>query len=273
VTAIVPAPRHCVNVHQQPATELRGWGMGALLVFFAVIVMSVLLVPLRRKVLRGERHKPRDEAAADYVSVFVSAVYLILLAFVVVVLWQRVDDVNADTRAEAADLTQLTWLAHRLPAADHAALRTTVRDYATAVLTYEFPPGAHTEAGAADLDQARERLATPTTFGQSSTMRDLALGYLDDIQSNRDDRLAKSDLGLSGLLLAAVVVLSVATLLIPYLLGPRIDAHSVLGLMLTAAVIVAGLLLVWDLMNMYSGMFKVDPAPLRAALEQLDRVS
>jgi hypothetical protein len=247
--------------------------MGALLAFFVAVVAAVLLLPLRRKVLRGERHKPRHDAAADYVSVFVSAVYLILLAFVVVVLWQRVDDVNADARAEATDLTQLVWLAHRLPAADHAALRAAVHDYTTAVLTYEFPPGAHTDVATADLDHAREYLATPVTLSQAGTMRDAALSDLNDIQANRDDRLAKSDLGLSGLLLAALVVLSVAALLIPYLLGPKVDAHSVLGLLLTAAVVVAGLLLVWDLMNMYGGMFRVDPAPLRDVLTQLNEVT
>lgn len=254
--------------------------MIALIAVVGAVVVAAGLLYLRRRMLKAEESVPegretREEAAAEYVTVLISAVYLVMLAFLVVVLWQRVDDMNADTRSEAGQLSQITWLAHRLPAADHAELRTFVRDYATGVLADEAPPGHHTSDDAADraLTQGREYLATPLQLSSQSTLREQALGYLDDIASERDDRLATAATGIPGELLIAFVGLSIATVGIPYLLGPRVDLHSVVGFLITATVVVTAGLLVWNLLHPFGGATRVDLRPFHDVLDQLKQVS
>jgi hypothetical protein len=247
--------------------------VGTLIVGISALVAIAVLVLARRR--RRGVESERADAAADYVSVFVSAVYLILLAFLVVVLWQRVDDINIDVRAEAADLNQLIWTAHRQVGSDHATLRTAVRDYTTAVLAHEWPEdGATSTAPAtAALDAARTRIATPLPLDRPTNLRDDVLAAFDDIESNRSDRLAESHLGLPGWVLGAFAVLSLVTLLVPLLLGPRLDAHGLIGLGVTIGGIAAAGLLVWDLLHPYGGLVAIDPTPLRAVLANLTQVS
>ena len=87
------------------------------------------------------------------------------------VLWQRQDDINSDVRAEASDLSQLTWIAHRLPPTDHEMLRAAVQDYTTAVLAHEWP--AQSTADTVPAWQASQyaisHLATTFSLDQQTT--------------------------------------------------------------------------------------------------------
>jgi hypothetical protein len=254
--------------------------MIAVIVICGGIILAAALLYLRHRMLRAEEGEPkerekREEAAADYISVLISAVYLVLVAFLVVVLWQRVDDINADTRSEADQLSQLTWLAHRLPGPDHDALRTFVRDYTNAVITDEAPPGHEPQDDAAGqaLNRIRVYLSAPVSLSASTSQRDVAINDVNAIASARDDRLATAAQGIPGALLIAFVALSIATVAIPYLIGPRLDLHSVLGILLTAGVVAGAALLVWNLLDPFGGVIRVNLEPLRGVITQLGQVS
>jgi hypothetical protein len=235
---------------------------------------AVLTVKARPKPGKKTTEEDKD-AAGEYVSVLISAVYLTLLAFLVVVLWQRVDTMNGDVRAESSDLTQIVWDAHRLPEASKAPLRAFVQDYATGVLRQEWPPhgAADADTAASALDTARGFLASPTTLNNQSVLRDNVLAAVNDIGNNRDDRLANAREGIPELILVAFVILSLMAVLIPYLLGPRLTAHGVVGFVFTVSMVTAGALLVINLLHPFAGPLRVDQAPLRAALTTLNQVS
>ncbi|MGH6656336.1 MAG: hypothetical protein ACRDVE_14165 [Actinocrinis sp.] len=243
-----------------------------LLTILAVVILIGAAVLARRRIaVRGQGHD-RAEAAADYVAMFMVTMYTVLLAFIVVVLWQRLDDINADVRTEGQDLTQLVWAAQRLPAADRTAMRTAVTDYGTAVLDREWPPADTAAAGGSAFALAglRTYLATGFTLDQQTTLRDQELAVLDDLSSARADRVGKS---LSGsyprVLTVALVLLSVATVLTPFLLGPRAEPLSVLGIVVTLVVVASALALVVDLQSEFGGVFTVSRAPLEAVQQQL----
>ncbi|HTJ71516.1 MAG TPA: DUF4239 domain-containing protein [Actinospica sp.] len=250
--------------------------MTVIWVIVGVAVLAILAhIVVARRAAGHEEHPHHEAAATDYVNVLVSAVYLLLIAFIIVVLWQRQEDINADVRAEASDLSQLTWIAHRLPGADHAMLHTAVEDYTTAVLAHEWP--ANTAADTAPAWQASQNaishLATTFSLDEQTTLRDQAIALVADVQQNRADRLAKSAQGLPGPLLATFAIVSAATVLLPYLLRPRIRAHSVIGLTVSVGLVVASAWLVLDLLRPYDGLLAVSPEPLRNVLTQLSIVS
>ncbi len=218
------------------------------------------------------RERDRSEAAADYVSMFTVTMYTVLLAFIVVVLWQRIDDINADVRTEGQDLTQLIWAAQRLPAADRAAMRSAVDDYTAAVLDREWPPAdlAATGGSAFAVTGLRSRLSTAFSLDQQTTLRDQELAVLDDLSAARADRVGKIlSSGAPGILTVALVLLSAATVLTPFLLGPRAEPFSVVGIAVTVAVVAAALTLVLDLQGDFGGVFSVSRVPLETVQQQL----
>lgn len=245
-------------------------------VIMGVAVLSVLAhMIVARRAASAEQHEHHEAAATDYVNVLVSAVYLLLVAFIIVVLWQRQEDISSDVRSEASDLSQLTWIAHRLPSDDHQMLRAAVHDYATAVLTDEWPARSSADTAPAwrASQNAISSLATTFNLDQQTTLRDEAISLVADVQQNRADRLAKSAQGLPGPLLVTFAIVSAATVLLPYLLRPRIRAHSVIGLTVSVGLVVASAWLVVDLIRPYDGLLAVSPGPLRNVLTQLSLVS
>jgi hypothetical protein len=243
-----------------------------LLTLLGVAVLVAGAVLIRRRITARGGATDRAEAAADYVATFMVTMYTVLVAFIVVILWQRLDDINADVRAEGQGLTQLVWEAQRLPAADRAALRGAVTDYAAAVLDREWPPAnlAATAGSAAAITAVREHLATSFSLDEQTTLRDQELSVVDDLAGARADRVGKS---LSGsypeILTVALVLLSAATVLTPFLLGPRIEPLSVLGIAITIVVVCSALALVLDLQSEFGGVFGVSRVPLQAVQQQL----
>jgi hypothetical protein len=61
--------------------------------------------------------------------------------------------------------------------------------------------------------------------------------------------------------------------LLPYLLRPRIRAHSVIGLTISVGIVVASAWLVLDLLRPYDGLLAVSPGPLRNVLAQMSVIS
>lgn len=221
---------------------------------------------------RSTEPRRRSEAAADYVAMFTVTMYTVLVAFIVVILWQRLDDINADVRAEGQDLTQLIWSAQRLPAADRTAMRTAVTDYTTAVLTHEWPPAnlAATDGSANAVADLRRYLATSFSLDEQTTLRDQELAVLDDLTAARADRVGKTlSSSYPGILTVALVLLSVAIVLTPFLLGPRAEALSIVGILVTVGVVVAALILVLDMQRVYGGVFSVSRVPLEMVQQQL----
>jgi hypothetical protein len=214
----------------------------------------------------------RAEAAADYVATFTVTMYTVLVAFAIVVLWQRCDDINSDVRTESQDLTQLVWTAQRLPTTDRAAIRSGVADYTLAVLNREWPPRNEAAASATDavITSLRTRLSSPFTLDEQTTLRDQELSVTDDLANARADRLAKSLRSYPDVMISALVLLSATTVLTPFLLGPRADALSVVGLVATVAIVVAALAFAVDLASPYNGAFAISRQPLQYVQQQLD---
>ena len=223
-------------------------------------------------VSRAAAPRRRSEAAADYVAMFTVTMYTVLLAFIVVILWQRLEDINADVRTESQDLTQIIWSAQRLPAADRTAMRSAVTNYTTAVLDHEWPPAnlGSTNVSASAVNNVRHYLANAFSLDQQTTLRDQELAVLDDLAAVRADRIGKTlSSSYPAILTVALVLLSVATVLTPFLLGPRLEPLSILGIAVTVAIVIAALVLVIDMQGDYGGAFSVSRVPLETVKQQL----
>ena len=245
----------------------------ALAVLICLVLASaaaLLVIDLRRRRREGGGSERADASALDYVNTFISTLYMILLALIVVVQWQNVDQIDSDVRNEASTLTALVQTAQRMPGAEGIAVRQSTVDYAHGVLDQEWPPAsgdASGDAAARALDAGQAAVTHPVALDTSlGTIEDQAIGQYQTLEQARADRLAASTAQTSPVLMIALGVLSFITVLTPLILGLRADAVAFGGLVLTTALVCLSFWFVLDLNTLFHGVISADAGPLRLFL-------
>jgi Protein of unknown function (DUF4239) len=238
--------------------------MGIAILVCLVLASVVALVITDR--LRKE-HKPEreDGAALDYVNTFISTAYMVLLALIVVVQWQNVDEINADVRSEASTLTALVQTADRMPGQEGVTVHDSAVNYARAVLAHEWPPPADStdDAAATALNTGEAAVTHPVTLQTSlGTIEDQAIGEYQTLAETRADRLSVSTSQTSPILLIALGVLSFITVLTPLVLGLRADSIAFIGLLVSTMLVCLSFWLVVDLNSLYHGVIHADSTPI-----------
>jgi hypothetical protein len=241
--------------------------MGIVIVLAAAVASAAVAFLLSRR-----RAGDEGGGGVDFVNAALAAVYLVLLAFNVVVCWERVDGLNGDVRTEAGDVRALAGLSDDLPAPVGDKVRAAATDYAHAVLNREWPAaGEPLNADAAiPIARARQALAAvPDGDTPAAKASDQASDVLDDLTKTRQDRITSSAHGLPWVLTAVLVLLTAVQVVTPLALGIRPGLAGALLGAVNTAVVVAGLLFVLDLNTPYSGVQAVDRNPLHAAAQSL----
>ena len=151
-------------------------GLAVLICLVLASGAALVITDRGRKEHRPER---KDGAAVNYVNTFISTLYMVLLALVVVIQWQNVDEVNSDVRTEAYTLTALMQTAARMPTNEATTVRASAVDYAQGVLHAEWPPpnanGSDTVARV--LSSGQTAVTHPVdTDVQLGTIEDQAIG-------------------------------------------------------------------------------------------------
>ena len=234
-----------------------------IVVLIILVLAAIAALAITEKVRKEHRPERKDASALDYVNTFISTLYMILLALVVVVQWQNVDQINSDVRTESTALTALVQTAQRMPAAEGATVRASAIDYANAVLAHEWPPPSEAvdDAAAKALNSGQAAVTHPVAANSS-------LGTIEDqaIAAARDDRLAASNSATSPVLIIALGVLSLITILTPLTLGLRADALAFAGLAVSTVLVCLSFWFVLDLNSLYHGLIHTDAAPLHQFL-------
>ena len=243
----------------------------ALAVLIGLVVASLAALVITDHVRKEHRPERNDASALDYVNTFISTLYMVLLALVVVVQWQNIDQINADVRAEASTLTALVQTADRMPAAEGAQVKASAVAYARGVLAGEWPApsaeAAGNDAAQQALDAGQAAVTHPVALNASlGTIEDQAIGEYQALAQSRDDRIAVGEDTTSPVLLAALGVLSLITVLTPLVLGLRADAVAFSGLMVSTLLVCLSFWFVLDLQTLYHGLIHVTSAPIQGFL-------
>ncbi len=238
--------------------------MGLAILICLVLASAAALVITDRA---RKEHKPErpDAPALDYVNTFISTLYMVLLALVVVVQWQNVNEINTDVRTEAYTLSALLQTSERLPSAEAAIVRASAVDYAQSVLHTEWPAPESTGSTTVTkvLDTGQAAVTHPVDpDAQLGTIEDQAIGEFQALQQARADRLGVGDEDIPSVLILALGVLSLVTVLTPLALGLRSDALAFSGLVISTLLVCLSFWLVLDLQTLYGGLIHVDSTPL-----------
>ncbi|HEV7843730.1 MAG TPA: hypothetical protein VGO69_08525, partial [Pyrinomonadaceae bacterium] len=166
---------------------------------FLIVGLSILLAHLGLRVVRRFVPLPVLEShheVAGFIIGVLGAIYAVLLAFVVVIMWNQFEDAHANVEREANQLNDLSRLAQGFSAPAQQRLLPMMRAYAQSVIEDEWPAMSHGKdsprAQAALDDLWRAYLETDPQTERESALYSTSLDRLNEMSDSRRLRLFAS---------------------------------------------------------------------------------
>jgi amino acid transporter len=230
---------------------------------------------LVRRFGRDEGEVGSNEAAG-HVFTIVAGLHAVLVAFVLISLFDAVATASAGAHQEADGLVATSWAADALPEPARTQVHDLTTAYANTVVRQEWPQmqAGHqiTGPGRAQLDRLRAVVADAPADGDWQVDRkEEAANQLRQVDQARQARLATAGgQGLGIVLWFVLVAGSVITVsLVNVFGGTKLLTHVIIVTTL-AGMITLLLFAIYQLQNPFTGGARVGPDAFRAAL---DRVS
>jgi hypothetical protein len=215
-----------------------------------------------------------NNEAAGQVFTLVGGLQAVLLAFVLISLFDGASAAEDGSYKEADSLVAAVWSAESLPDKSHE-VATMAKDYAREVITREWPKMHDGEevsnAGWNTLQELRKTVAAaPTTDDWTTDQKTEAADKLWDVYQARQDRLnAASDDGVNSVVWFALVVGAIMAVALPVLFGGPKPATHIFIVSILAGTMAMLLFATQQLQNPYGGGAQVGPDAFESAVERL----
>lgn len=243
----------------------------ALLVTGLTVGASVAGLLAVRRSVEWSALEPHREVAG-YVFAVIGVVYAVLLAFVVIAVWEEFEDAKADANREAAAVWLLFQNA-RMLGDDAGAARVAAVEYAVSVVDDEWPAMTHHQREAPETDRALDALWRAfSVAGASGTADDVfldqAVERLHDASELRRTRVFNSREGLPGALWAVLLLGAAVCIAFTYLFAIENLGAQILMVGALAATIGLVFFLILSLELPFTGEMRVGPGAMRRVLEE-----
>lgn len=250
--------------------------MQTLTLGFLVVGLSVLLAYLGLRLVRRlvplsvlETH----HEVAGFIIGVLGAIYAVLLAFVVVVMWDQYGDARANVEQEANQLNDLAHLAQGFPDSTRQRLLSTMQAYAQSAMADEWPAmtqgndSPRTQAAIDDLWRAYMEFDPQTN--RENALYEESLSHLNAMSASRRLRLYASRDDLPLVIQFLLWGGGLITIAFTYFFGVKNIRSQALMTAALAGVIAFILFLILALDNPFHGYVRVSPEPLKQVLERL----
>jgi hypothetical protein len=245
--------------------------IGLLWVFGAVAIATLLMIVIRR-FISAERRDAGDEATGRVFTV-VAGLNAVLVAFVLISLFDAVGAARAGAHQEANSLVAAYWGADLLPEPARAEIQKRCRSYATTVVNTDWPQMRDNkpvdETGKVQLEQIHQAITsvTPTSFAEEE--RQVAVeAELSAVYKARQLRLEAAEYRISSILWLTLIVGAVLSVGLTCLFGgSKLSTHIIVAATLAGTLTIL-LFAIYQLQNPFSGGVKVGPEALDSALRQ-----
>jgi hypothetical protein len=243
-----------------------------------VVGLPVLLVAAGLLLIRSRVPHPRLQPhhdVAGYIYAGLAVLYAVLLAFVVIAVWEEFDDTQERVFKEVDAMSDLFREAQVFAAPGHAAILGALRGYATAVVEEEWP------AMARGLESPRARQSYATLWQNIRSIEPrtpaevnwhaIMLQSLTALNDYRRDRLADSRTVLSPVLWVVLLTGAAINVCYTYLFGVKsLAVHLMITAALTAMTTLL-LLVILILDHPFAGAYRVEAAPFVQLLQNMDQ--
>lgn len=162
---------------------------GLLITGAAVVAVGLLLAIADRF---GGDKATADHDVASAIFSMIGVLYAVLLAFVVIVVWEASSSVHDHTQTEANDLSQIYFTARALPQPQRGQLTSLATDYASTVAYQEWPAmqrGQTSAKARADVAGMRTTaMSLPAADGRQQVLMSQTLDAINALVDARRQR-------------------------------------------------------------------------------------
>jgi len=240
--------------------------LGVSLVAVAGLTLVQLLVPTD---LRQEHND-----VAGFIYAVLGVVYAVLLALVVIAVWEDYGRARETVESEANAVAEIFWLAHELPEPEHLRLQELARSYAREVVEEEWllmEQGEASLRGWVLIDDIRATLQgyEPRTAAEAALYSE-GLDQVEELADARRMRLVVSRQGMPAVLWVALVFGGVAAVGFTYLFGLENTWTHRLMVVALASVIALILFTIGALEYPFSGGASISTGAFDLILERFE---
>ena len=233
-----------------------------------MLVAVAGLVAVQRLVPPERREGQND--VAGFIYAVLGVAYAVLLAFMLIAVWQDYETAQTNVQSEAHELAGVYFLASQLPEPQRTRVRDLARKYARVVVEEEWPlmeQGQTSPRADSLLRQLRLQILgfDPHTKGEQ-VLYERGLTQLHDALDARRSRLLEVREGIPNLLWVVLVIGGVITVSFTYLFGLKSNvAHALMVAALTL-LICAILFTIGEFDYPFSGVVDIRPEAFKEAL-------
>lgn len=239
-----------------------------------VVGVSVGGLVVFRRAVSHTRLENANEMSAP-VFQLAGVLYAVLVAFVVVVVWEQFSDAEDASGMEAAAISDLLRDSEALPPESRVIVQRSLTDYARDVIDDEFP---RMRRGEAIEEQSTQLVAVweaylsvdPETRNEIAFF-DHAIVRLNDLSADRKLRVSTSEAAVPGELWVLLVGGGGVVMAFTFLFGTRDVVVHALAVGLTAALLAFVLYLIFALEHPFVGALSVDPDAFVRVLQDWQR--
>lgn len=249
--------------------QLPAWLVGSLAVILVVGLSVCGLLVFRRAV--SHTRLENANAVSGQVFQLAGVLYAVLVAFVVVVVWEQFGDAENATEAEASAITDLLRDSAALPPRDRLTVQKSLVAYTEDVINDELPRMRRGETIEEDSDHSAAVWEAYLKV-QPETRNEIAffdhdIVKLNDLSANRKLRVSTGEAAIPGELWVLLLGGGAAVMVFTFMFGTRDLVVHAVGVALTAALMGFVMYLIFALEHPFVGALSVKPDPYVNVLE------
>jgi hypothetical protein len=248
------------------------WASGLLLVVVPTALSALGPVVVRRR-FGFERVKPNNEVAGFKFAVL-GVIYAVILAFTVIVVWERFADAEHAASKEAAAVATLYRLSDGMPQAPRADLRAKLGDYLDAAVNQEWKTmerGDESPAAQTALTALYGSvLAIEPQDNADTVLLKSMFDELTALTQARRERIVLSNGIVPGLLWAVLIVGAMITIGFTFFFGAQNLSAQVLMTAMLALLIFMTMFVVFAIDYPFGRHIRVPPDSLVRVMDDFD---
>ncbi len=253
---------------QQLLLNIPAFILGVIIIGGAIALSITGLLVVRHFIPHNKLKLHHD--VADPILGALGAVYAVLLAFVVIAVWQSFDKSNSNVQLEANYMADIYRDAEAFSPDFRPKVQALLQEYRQAVVNYEWKTMARGEMSTEVEGLMRKIWSLYTTYQPKNSTEqsffDESVRKLNSFRELRRQRIMDSKTGINPLLWFVLIAGALAIISFTFLFGTEnLKAQIVMGVLLSAIISLI-LFTILSLDFPFTGSVTISPAPFKQIL-------